>query len=134
MALISISEAAKLAGIARSHFYSQYLNSGFISVTRDEKGKPKIDTSELVRVFGVLTAVQRTPEKTVHQDSAESASNPSKNEATQTAMIELLKEQLAEAKEREKFYQQQLTELSQTIKLLEHKPTSEPCKWWQVWK
>lgn len=59
MALISISEAAKLAGIARSHFYSQYLNSGVISVTRDEKGKPKIDTSELVRVFGVLTTVQK---------------------------------------------------------------------------
>lgn len=134
MALISISEAAKLAGIARSHFYSQYLNLGVISVTRDEKGKPKIDTSELVRVFGVLTAVQRTPEKTVHQDKAESASNPSKTEATQAAMIELLKEQLAEAKARENFYQQQLTELTQAIKLLEHKPTLEPRKWWQVWK
>lgn len=134
MALISISEAAKLAGIARSHFYSQYLNSGVISVTRDEKGKPKIDTSELVRVFGVLTAVQRTPEKTVHQDSAESAANPSKTEATQTAMIELLKEQLAEAKEREKFYQQQLADLTQTIKLLEHHAPKEVRRWWQVWK
>lgn len=65
-----------------------------------------------MRVFGVLTAVQRTPEKIVHQDSAELASNPSKTEATQTAMIELLKEQLAEAKEREKFYQQQLADLT----------------------
>ena len=134
MALISISEAAKLAGIARSHFYSQYLNSDVISVTRDEKGKPKIDTSEWVRVFGVLTAVQRTPEKTVHQDSAELASNPSKTEATQTAMIELLKEQLAEAKEREQFYQQQLADLTQTIQLLEHHVPKEARRWWQVWK
>ena len=137
MALISISEAAKLAGIARSHLYSQYINTGAISVTRDSRGKPKIDTAELIRVFGSIQLDigqdNRTPEKTVIQDSLGQEKTLALN-TDALAMIELLKEQLAKAEERERFYQAQLAELTQTIKLLEYQPTAEPRKWWQWWR
>jgi hypothetical protein len=137
MALISISEAAKLAGIARSHLYSQYINTGAISVTRDSRGKPKIDTAELLRVFGSIQLDigqdNRTPEKTVIQDSLGQEKALALN-TDALAMIELLKEQLAKAEERERFYQAQLAELTQTIKLLEYQPTAEPRKWWQWWR
>lgn len=54
MPTVSISKAAKLAGISRTHFYRKYLNNGIISISKDKSGKPSIDTSELIRVFGTL--------------------------------------------------------------------------------
>jgi hypothetical protein len=51
---ISISEAAKRAGISRQKLYENYINKGRISVSKNVKGKPCIDTSEILRVFGEL--------------------------------------------------------------------------------
>lgn len=51
MAKVSISEAARLAGIARSNFYTTYIKKGRISISKDSKGKKFIDTAELLRVF-----------------------------------------------------------------------------------
>lgn len=137
MALVSISKAAKLAGINRSNFYTSYLNQGKISVVRDERNRPCVDTSELLRVFGSLKAeglgIQQdtTPSYTLGQNTTDSGLYP---------LVEQLKQQLAEAKqreqqalEREQFYQQQLKELTQTIKLLEHKPEPPPRHGWQWW-
>lgn len=134
MAFVSISEAAKLAGIARSHLYSQYIKRGTISITRDAHNRPTIDVSELMRIFGGLQGVHRTSTKATAKDTIKSLPDSLKTEAVQTAMIELLKEQLAEAKEREKFYQQQLADLTQTIKLLEHHDPKDARRWWHLWK
>lgn len=133
MALISISEAAKLAGIARSHLYSQYINTGAISITKDSRGKPKIDTAELIRVFGSIQLDIGQNTRTPSEDDLGQETNLALN-TDALAMIELLKEQLAKAEERERFYQAQLAELTQTIKLLEYQPTAEPRKWWQWWR
>lgn len=54
MSAVSISEAAKLAGISRTHFYRRYINDGILSVSRNERGKPVIELSELLRVFNTL--------------------------------------------------------------------------------
>ena len=137
MALVSISKAAKLAGINRSNFYTSYLNQGKISVVRDERNRPCVDTSELLRVFGSLKAeglgIQQdtTPSYTLGQNTTDSGLYP---------LVEQLKQQLAESKEREQqalereqFYQQQLKELTQTIKLLEYKPEPPPRRGWQWW-
>jgi hypothetical protein len=137
MALVSISQAAKLAGINRSNFYTSYLNQGKISVVRDERNRPCVDTSELLRVFGSLKSeglgIQQdtTPSYTLGQNATDSGLYP---------LVEQLKQQLAESKEREQqalereqFYQQQLKELTQTIKLLEYKPEPPPRRGWQWW-
>jgi hypothetical protein len=137
MALVSISQAAKLAGITRSNFYTSYLNQGKISVVRDERNRPCVDTSELLRVFGSLKSeglgIQQdtTPSYTLGQNTTDSGLYP---------LVEQLKQQLAESKEREQqalereqFYQQQLKELTQTIKLLEYKPEPPPRRGWQWW-
>ena len=65
MTLVSITEAAKLAGLSRPHFQTNYVGSGKITVDRSDPRKPKIDTAEIIRVFGKL-----------HYDSNE---NDSKN-------------------------------------------------------
>lgn len=142
MALVSISKAAKLAGINRSNFYTSYLNQGKISVVRDERNRPCVDTSELLRVFGSLKSeglgIQQdtTPSYTLGQNTTDTTTD-----SVLYPLIEQLKQQLVESKEREKqalereqFYQQQLKDLTQTIKLLEYKPEPPPRRWWQWWR
>ena len=51
---LSISQAAKLAGVSRSHFYKSYLKNNRISVEKDYSGKKVIDKSEIMRVFGKI--------------------------------------------------------------------------------
>lgn len=54
MAQVSVTKAAGLAGVSRSTFYRSYINTGKVSVGSDQQGNPVVDTSELLRVFGVL--------------------------------------------------------------------------------
>ena len=51
MALVTIAQAARTAGVARSTIYS-HLRSGKLSATRTPAGERRIDTSELTRVYG----------------------------------------------------------------------------------
>lgn len=55
MALVSKSKAAKLAGVSRTTIH-RYINEGKLS----ESGG-QIDTSELIRVFGVISEQAGTP-------------------------------------------------------------------------
>jgi hypothetical protein len=60
---ISISEAAKRAGISRQKLYENYINKGRISVSKNAKGRPCIDTSEILRVFGELKNIDTHTDK-----------------------------------------------------------------------
>lgn len=53
MAVVSISEASRLVGKTRQTLYNDR-NSGKLSWTTLETGKPGIDTAELQRVYGQL--------------------------------------------------------------------------------
>lgn len=129
MALVSISEAARLAGVARSHFYKAYVDTGKISVSKDFQGKRKIDTSEIMRVFGVLAGQSSSAEVDALEKTKKTEGHTGQEE-----VISLLKQQLQEAKqeaaEREQWYRQQIGELTSTIKLLEHQ---SPPPFWQKW-
>ena len=57
MALLSVSKAAGLVGLNRKTMYS-HIKSGKVSASKDSKGTLLIDTSELIRVFGVLRQEQ----------------------------------------------------------------------------
>ena len=50
MALLTIAQAARTAGVARSTIYS-HLRLGKLSATRTPTGERRIDTSELTRVY-----------------------------------------------------------------------------------
>ena len=54
MAKLTISEAARQIPMSRNNLYRSYINTGKISIEKDENGKPKIDSSELIRVFPML--------------------------------------------------------------------------------
>lgn len=153
MPQVSVSEAARLAGISRSHLYKNYIKQGLISVVRNRQGQPQIDVSELLRVFGEIQKnthlSSKTQLETQKNTTISSKTQPEDTLKTQEVTPEtqvqiqvaaleselrLLCEQLAKADEREQFYQQQLKDLTQTIKLLEYKPEPPPRRWWQWWR
>ena len=53
MALLTIAQAARTVGVARSTIYD-HLRTGKLSATRTPTGKRRIDTSELARVYGLV--------------------------------------------------------------------------------
>jgi hypothetical protein len=65
MTHVSISEAAKLAGISRQHLYKKYIQTGEISVER-HYDVPKIQISELLRVFGELKTETSDDRQTIN--------------------------------------------------------------------
>lgn len=149
--LVNITKAAQLAGIGRETLYKNYINKGKISVSRDERNRPVIDTSELLRVFGSLQGVEDTPHTTPTTPQQPTPNNTHLNHTTpHPETIELLeqlaqlkaensqlKERLDESKEREDWQREQLGKFADTIRLLEA-PKSTPLSgtrhWWQFWK
>ena len=112
MAKVSISEAARLAGISRQHLYKKWISPGLLTVEKDGEAPPLIDTSELLRVFGELKGKCLQPAE--HCDHAE---------------LEMLRRllsdreaQLREAREREIWMKQHIAEITCTFRVLEHKP------------
>ena len=98
MASVNISEAARLTGKGRSTI-QRHIKYGKLSASRDASGNPAIDTSELVRVYGAIQA----------HESLEVA--PTTQGETPT--VELLKEQLRQAHEREEWLKQRIEILEQ---------------------
>ena len=121
MAKVSISEAIRMAGVSRSHFYNKYINKGLISV-QVEDDKKLIEISELIRVFGNIQVENSTKEQIRTVEDIE-------NIPDSTKIIELLEQQLLEykqreieAKSREEWLQKQIDELrQQQNNLLENK-------------
>ena len=70
MALLTLTQAAKTAGIARSTLY-RAIHNGRLSVVSQPNGSKGIDTSELQRVFGSLqSATNPTGQHDASQDVA----------------------------------------------------------------
>jgi DNA-binding transcriptional MerR regulator len=117
MTKVSITQASKMANISRQTMYRKYIATGIISV-ETENGIKTIDTSELLRVFGVLhdTGVSLQHCETLNIDSVDTVKDK---------LIKLLEEQLQEAKEEKKWLMQQL---EKTTHLLENKQEPEKQK------
>lgn len=93
MSKVSISEAIRMTGVSRSHFYNKYINKGLISV-QIEDDKKVIDVSELIRVFDNIQPENNSKEHHKTTDNAENTTSKDK-------IIELLEQQLRESKQRE---------------------------------
>jgi len=136
MALITISETARLTGKNRTTIY-KYINSGKLSVVASVDGSKKIDTSEILRVFPDCKIV----EKQQHGD------NVTQQHTTQE--VDTLRQEISHLKELMKAQQELLAEkdkrnedLKQALLLIESKLPSTPetampqvvKKSWQFWK
>ena len=83
---VSISKAARMAGVSRTTFYKNYLDKGVISKSKDSQNRAYIELSELLRVF---------PES--KSDTATTTTNtyiPAQNEQGLTHLNEQLKQEI----------------------------------------
>jgi len=120
MAIVSISEAAKITGKARSTIQS-YIKTGKLSKTTDSHtGAAGIDTSELIRCFGQLitTPVGHDTNKQISQQTTPNTTFVTTDEISKITVlekeIELLKKIIEEKDEHNK-------SLKQAMALLEYK-------------
>lgn len=104
MKSLSVLELSKLYGINRQTIYNN-INNGILSKNSDNK----IDLSEAIRVFG-------EPKK--KQDVKNSVKVDSLNSAEVLLLrqqIDMLKNQVSDAKERELFYQEQIEAMQRLL-------------------
>lgn len=140
MAKVSISEAARLAGISRPTIY-KLMNSGqlnFTSVVKAGRTVKIIDTSELIRVFGTIENLPAVTGFTVKTDQEITQVNTPDLQYLQHK-IELLQKENEGLKEAVVSRDEHISSLRQAMLLLEHKqdtqqPLPPPGKWWQFWK
>jgi hypothetical protein len=116
---LTITQAAKLAGISRQHLYKKYISTGLLS-TLKELDKSFIELSELLRIFpdvSLDTSGDKILDKNLQHLTAENDSFThildSKNQ-----VISILEQQLAESKNREEWLKAQL---EKTTALIEDK-------------
>lgn len=127
MAIVSISEAARITGKARSTIQS-YIKTGKLSKTTDSHtGVVGIDTSELIRHFGQLitTPIGHVANKQTSQQTTPNTTSVTTDEISKITVlekeIELLKTIIEEKDEHNK-------SLKQAMLMLEHKDQKEEKK------
>jgi hypothetical protein len=123
MAVVSISEASRLVGKTRQTLYNDR-DSGKLSWTTLETGKPGIDTSELQRVYGQLKLnpvgqAVRNVDFDTREPAVDNAVNPTVHAVLETELkgaqqrIELLERMLSlEAAARRQQLESQRAELT----------------------
>jgi len=140
MATVSISEAARLAGISRPTIY-KLINSGQLNVTSVVKGGKTvkaIDTSELIRFFGTIESFSAATDFTVNPEQDVTRFNGPDLQDLQHR-IELLQKENEGLKEAVASRDDHISSLRQAMMLLEHKQEPQrssppPVRWWQFWK
>lgn len=124
MAIVSISEAARITGKARSTIQS-YIKTGKLSKTTDSHtGVAGIDTSELIRCFGQLitTPIGHAVNDHISQQTTSNTTSIVADEISKITIlekeIELLKKIIEEKDEHNK-------SLKQAMALLEYKEQNQ---------
>ncbi|MEQ4901865.1 DNA-binding protein [Proteus vulgaris] len=141
MALVSISEAARLTGKARSTLH-KYIKQGKLSTTTDQNtGNKSIETSELIRVFGKISNLSTTDSDSVTHVSKLQQETPSTTQSLQIK-LQLLEQENAHLKAEKELLSKNLDDIRQAMLLIESKLPAKPepiapvpiKKSWQFWK
>lgn len=140
MASVSISEAARLTGKARSTIH-KYIKQGRVSMTTDAvTGTKSIDISELIRTFG---NIKTTPSDTV-TPVVRLHENTSLNEQQLHTKLQFLEQENQHLKREKDLLLQNLEDVRQAMLMIESKLTTtsdtvaieQPAakKSWLFWK
>ena len=125
MTLVSISEAARLTGKARSTLH-KYIKQGRLSTTTDSDNSKKIEISELLRVFGPLTGVVSDTVTSVVKQQQTTQVNTDELHAR----IQLLEQENLHLKDTNSLLEKNLDDVRQAMYLIESKlpKTPEPAQ------
>ena len=107
MPQFTIAGAARAAGVGRATI-QRALKSGRLSATTNEQGERVIDLAELLRVFGPLKGNE--PVEQIASSIASQLDTPTEQPAN-SVLIEVLREQLRKAEEREQRTQEEKARL-----------------------
>ena len=129
MALVPVSEAAKLCGKDRKTLYRQ-IKEGKLSATKDETGATKIDIAELVRVYGALRNISDT------HDSGNTVAMPHAETVDLRVELALLKAENTHLKERLSDKDSHIEDMRNTMRLLGHTEPNQTKKsgWFGLFK
>lgn len=95
--LVSISKAAEMVGVTRATLYRHIEKKG-ISVQKDEDNNPKIDISELMRVYGdKITPLEQLNTREEDRDGRDNTTSEQPNLLDIKTELEVLKERLRNA-------------------------------------
>ena len=115
--IISVTKAAKEWGVSRTTIY-QKINDGELSRTSDKK----IDTSEMLRVFGEPVSKKRTEQSLNSPDNTQLNSQTVQSCTALEHQLELeklknehLRQQVSDQKQLIENYQQQISQLNKTL-------------------
>ncbi|HIE4221734.1 TPA: helix-turn-helix domain-containing protein [Proteus mirabilis] len=136
MAQVSISEAARLIGKSRTTLH-RYISTGKLSTCTDEHGAKKLDTSELLRVFGAFKHVHQS-----HSNNVTTEQHVTTQRTTDTDKTSQLEQEIEHLRQLVTAQQSHIDSLKQAMLLIESKlpTTPEPArpvpakKSWQFWK
>ena len=131
MAKVTITEAAKLAGYSRQHFYRKYVNTGKITIEKNSRGNKVVDTAEILRLTGQINGGDKR-QATVTREVTRSDDEKRPDITGLEAEIKGLREQLTEYKEREAWMRDKVDQLTDQLKLVEHKPEENKGFWARV--
>ena len=104
MAQFTIAGAARAAGVGRATI-QRALKAGRLSATTNEQGERVIDLTELLRVFGPLKQGEQLA------SSITSQLDTGGEQGSSAVLVEVLREQLCKAEEREQQAQQEKARL-----------------------
>lgn len=115
--IISVTKAAKEWGVSRTTIY-QKVNDGELSRTADKK----IDTSEMIRIFGEPVSKERTEQSLNSPNSTYLNSQTAQSYTALEHQLELeklknehLRQQVSNQKQLIENYQQQISQLNKTL-------------------
>lgn len=130
MAQVGVTEASRLARTSRTQLY-RLMKSGKLSFVTDAHGERRIDTEELLRVFGTMAQPVAQPGAPAAATLAHHGTAPVAPHDTD--LVAMLKAQLEEAKARERWYQDELTQAQERLRQLAL-PAGGATSWWKFWK
>lgn len=136
MATVSISEAARLIGKSRTTVH-RYISSGKLSTCTDEYGVKKLDTSEILRIFGAFTHVHHE-----HSDTVTDEQRVTQSRTSETDKTKPLEHEIEHLRQLVTAQQSHIDSLKQAMLLIESKlpATPEPVvlppakKSWLFWR
>jgi chromosome segregation ATPase len=95
--LVSISKAAEMVGVTRATLY-RHIDKKGISVQKDEDNNPKIDISELMRVYGdKVTPLEQLNTREEGRDRQDNTTGEQAGLLDTQTELEVLKERLRNA-------------------------------------
>lgn len=126
MAQVGVSEASRLADTSRTQLY-RLMKGGKLSYSLDEQGERRIDTEELLRVFGQL----KQPGTQQEAPTPATALQPGTLNVTpgDSDLVAILKAQLVHEQEQNRRLLELLAQAQQLAL-----PAGREKSWWQFWK